>query len=92
MTPEQRNLIVTTLRNLIDVQDDEGHNILMGQPGFWNRCHLVPLNTEVHYVDGYAVACKWNSWRVAQLYPNLGSRSRGIGCRRCYVGGFGLIV
>jgi hypothetical protein len=75
MDAAQREAIVATLRGVIQVQDDGGAKLLMGDPAFWARCYLIrPVDVERFFVDGYAVACKWNSWTVAQMYPNLGLR------------------
>lgn len=71
MTPEHRNHVVATLRNLVQVQDDTGANILMGRPDFWARCRLLSLDLQIAYVDGYVGGCMWNSWRTQQLHPTL---------------------
>jgi hypothetical protein len=69
MNPRHRRKIELTLAALIEVQPDEGKDILMAKPAFWRRCALIPIDTKRIFVDGYLVACNWNCWRVTQMYP-----------------------
>jgi hypothetical protein len=60
--------IAVTLRNIVHVPRLTRH-ALPARPGFWQRCKLVtPYWREREiprvFVDGFATACYWNSWKV----------------------------